>query len=128
MSAQTQKLRRGEGIETGAGRGRALRRLLFAALSVTAVVVTLATWREEPARAQQYVPCPPEETKLLQIPELAAVGNILRGTIVLGDEQQAIPFRSPPQSKPGDPGSAIRCQPQYVRTLRGVGATPAQPA
>ncbi|HEX8336618.1 MAG TPA: hypothetical protein VF621_07800, partial [Pyrinomonadaceae bacterium] len=128
MSAQTQKLHSGEGLKAEACRGRALRRLSFAAIFVTALAVTLATWREEPARAQQFIPCPPEQSKLLQIPELAAVDNILRGTIVLGDEQQAIPFRWPPQSKPGDPASVIRCQPQYVRTLRGVGATPAPPA
>jgi FtsP/CotA-like multicopper oxidase with cupredoxin domain len=128
MSAQTQKLLRGSWLRTEAWRGRALRRLAFAALFVTALAVTLATWRERPARAQQFIPCPPEQTALLKVPELAAVDNILRGTIVLGDEQQAIPFRYPPQSKPGDPSSVIRCQPQYVRTLRGVGATPVPPA
>jgi FtsP/CotA-like multicopper oxidase with cupredoxin domain len=128
MSAQTQKLHRGEGMQKLTGRGRALRHVLFAALLAAACVVETATWRGEPASAQQFIPCPPEQSALLQIPELAAVGNILRGTIVLSDEQQAIPFRYPPQSKPGDPDSVIRCQPQYVRTLRGVGATPAQPA
>lgn len=112
MSAQTQKLQ------------RARRRWLCAALFAAAFV----TWQARPARAQQYIPCPPEQTTLLRIPELAALNNILRGTIILGDEQQAIPFRYPPQSKPGDPGSSIRCQPQYVRMLRGVGATPAPPA
>jgi len=112
MSPQTQKLR------------RAPKRWLCAALFAAAFV----TWHARPARAQQYIPCPPEQTTLLRIPELAALNNILRGTIILGDEQQAIPFRYPPQSKPGDPGSSIRCQPQYVRMLRGVGATPAPPA
>ncbi|HEX7317115.1 MAG TPA: multicopper oxidase domain-containing protein [Pyrinomonadaceae bacterium] len=112
MSAQTQNL------------PRPLRRWLCATLFAAAFV----TWQAQTARAQQYIPCPPENQDLLRIPELAAVNNILRGVIILGDEQQAIPFRYPPQSKPGDPSSVIRCQPQYVRTLRGVNAMPAAPA
>src|ERR1044071_2006397 len=103
-----------------------LRAVVQAALFAATALLSQAA----PARAQQqeYVPCPPEQQTLLTIPVLAAQNNILRGTIVLGDEQEAIPFRLPPQSKPGDPGSIVRCQPQYVRILRGVGAVPAPPA
>ena len=133
MSAKTQKLNRNETIHPAKSSKRALRRWLCVALFAAALVAAFAAWPAEPTGAQeyipqQYIPCPPEQQSLLQIPELAAVGNILRGTIMLSDEQQAIPFRYPPQSKPGDPGSVIRCQPQYVRTLRGVNATPAPPA
>src|SRR2546423_9690666 len=124
MSAKTQKFHRTETIQTTKCRRRALRRWLCAAALVAMTQLVLPQF----ARAQQTVPCPPEQQSLSQIPELAAVNNILRGTIVLSDEQEAIPFRYPPQSKPGDPGSVIRCQPQYVRMLRGVNATPAPPA
>jgi FtsP/CotA-like multicopper oxidase with cupredoxin domain len=95
-------------------------RWLFAVL-VVALGVTL---QAAPARAQQFVDCPPEQQPLLTIPELAAQNNILRGTIVLSDQQQKMPFRQPPQSKPGDPGSLTKCSPQYVRMLRGVNASP----
>ncbi len=96
-------------------------RLLLTVLAAALVVMLQAL----PAHAQQFVDCPPEQQPLLRIPELAAQNNILRGTIVLSDEQQKMPFRNPPQSKPGDPGSQTRCSPQYVRMLRGVNASPA---
>jgi FtsP/CotA-like multicopper oxidase with cupredoxin domain len=130
MSAKTQKFNGDETVNTAKCRRRTW---LFAALCAAALVAAVVAWPAEPTSAQQsipqqYVPCPPEQQSLLQLPELAAVGNILRGTIMLSDEQQAIPVRFPPQSKPGDPGSVVRCQPQYVRMLRGVNATPAPPA
>jgi len=123
MNVPTQKLHRGETIQATKRRRRTLHRCLFTA----ALVAAFVTWSAKSASAQQYIPCPPENQPLARIPELAAVDNILRGTILLSDEQEAISFRYPPQSKPGDPGSVIRCQPQYVRMLRGVNATPAPP-
>ncbi|HWS89948.1 MAG TPA: multicopper oxidase domain-containing protein [Pyrinomonadaceae bacterium] len=110
----------------GARRCRVFMRRLSAGLFAAAALLSQAAAAR--AQQQEYIPCPPEQQTLLTVPMLAAQNNILRGTIVLGDEQQAIPFRLPPQSKPGDPGSIVRCQPQYVRTLRGVGAVPAPPA
>ncbi|HKP39151.1 MAG TPA: multicopper oxidase domain-containing protein [Pyrinomonadaceae bacterium] len=81
-----------------------------------------------PTQAQETVPCPPQQQDLLTIPELASQNGVLRGTVMLSDEKEAIPFRFPPQSRPGDSGAEIKCQPQYVRILRGLNATPAPPA
>jgi FtsP/CotA-like multicopper oxidase with cupredoxin domain len=44
--------------------------------------------------------------------------------MVLSDEQEVMTFREPPQALPGDPGSQIKCSPQYVRILRGLNAIP----
>jgi FtsP/CotA-like multicopper oxidase with cupredoxin domain len=100
-----------------------LRRCLRVVVIVTAVVPFFAA----PARAQEFVPCPPDQQSLLKIPELASQNGFLRGTIVLSDEKEAIPFRQPPQSRPGDSGTTIKCQPQYVRILRGLNASPSPP-
>ena len=97
---------------------------LRAAMIMAAVLTFLAL----PARAQEFVPCPPEQQDLLKIPELVAQNGVLRGTVMLSDEKEAIPFRQPPQSRPGDSGTTIKCQPQYVRILRGVNASPAPPS
>jgi FtsP/CotA-like multicopper oxidase with cupredoxin domain len=110
--------------EAAEGRCRSsARRWLCAGLCVAAAVALQAL----PARAQQFVPCAPTQQSLQRVPELVTQNGVLRGTIVLSDEQEAMPFRQPPQSKPGDPGSLIRCAPQYVRMLRGLGASPAPP-
>ena len=79
-----------------------------------------------PARAQ-WIDCPPPST-LIPIPELVSSNGVLSGTIILGDEQQRLTFRQPPQSKPGQAGTTTNCAPQHVRTLRGQGAVPAPPA
>lgn len=99
------------------------RRCLHTAFIATAVVTFFAL----PVGAQEYVPCPPEQQSLLKIPELVSQNGVLRGTMMLSDEKEAIPFRQPPQSKPGDPGTTIKCQPQYVRILRGLNASPSPP-
>jgi len=89
------------------------------------VVILLLLMHALPARAQEFVPCPDEEQPLVKVPELSSQDRKLRGTIVLADEQQRIATRQPPNTLPGDPGTVSRCQPQYVRILRGVNATPA---
>ena len=101
------------------------RHCVRAALAVMAFAIFLAL----PARtqAQEFVPCPPEQQTLLTVPELASQNGVLRGTVMLSDEKEAIPFRVPPQSRPGDPGTEVKCQPQYVRILRGVNASPTPP-
>src|SRR6185436_1039625 len=88
------------------------RHCVRAALAVAAFAIFLAL----PARtqAQEFVPCPPEQQTLLTVPELASQNGVLRGTVMLSDEKEAIPFRVPPQSRPGDPGTEVKCQPQYV--------------
>ena len=88
-------------------------------------VLAFAAFLAMPARAQEFVPCPPEQQELQKIPELKSQMGVLRGTIMLSDEKEAIPFRQPPQSRPGDAGTEIKCSPQYVRILRGVNASPA---
>ncbi|HKC64932.1 MAG TPA: hypothetical protein VKB86_14915, partial [Pyrinomonadaceae bacterium] len=102
-----------------------LHRWLRTAL-VAAVVVMLYAL---PARAQQFVPCPPTQQPLLRIPEIVSsqTEHKLRGTMVLSDEQERIPFRLPPGNHQGDPGTVTKCQPQYVRTLRGLNAAPVVP-
>lgn len=111
---------RGQGANVEPRHQFFVQRWLCAALIAMVVVFLHAL----PARAQQFVPCPPEQQSLLAIPELISQNGVLRGTIVLSDEQEVMPFRQPPQSLPGDPGSLIRCSPQYVRILRGVNASP----
>jgi FtsP/CotA-like multicopper oxidase with cupredoxin domain len=103
-----------------------LRRCLQPALVAIAVVAIFVLPAQ--AQAQEFVPCPPDQQSLLKIPELASQYGFLRGTLVLSDEKEAIPFRQPPQSRPGDAGTTIKCQPQYVRILRGLNATPPPPA
>ena len=73
------------------------------------VAATLAA----PLVAQQ--PCPLNE-KLPVIPEIAATGGRLRGTIVVAAEQQMIPFRNPTTAP--SPTSTYQCFPQWVRVLR----------
>src|SRR3954454_3945840 len=68
--------------------------------------------------------CPPEMSgqPLVKVPEIAAVGGKLRGTVLLRDEQEWIPFRVP-RSAPS-PQSTSQCVPQYVRVFRDPAATP----
>ncbi len=96
------------------------RHILRAVLTVGAVLLVYAL----PAQAQQYVPCEPEKQRLLTIPELVTQKGVLRGTIMLSDEKETMLFREPPQSKPGDATSSVKCSPQYVRILRGLNTTP----
>jgi FtsP/CotA-like multicopper oxidase with cupredoxin domain len=70
--------------------------------------------------------CLPEQQDLVKIPELISKDGKLRGTILLGDEQQRLTFRQPPATKPGE--GTINCFPQYVRVFRGINAVPPPPA
>ena len=78
------------------------------------------------AVAAQAGPCLPQSQPLLKIPELAAKNGVLRGTVVLTDEQRRLIFRSP-GTKPGAPGAFFDCQPQRVRAFYGLEAVPKVP-
>jgi len=71
-------------------------------------------------------PCLAVSQPLLKIPELAAKNGVLRGTVVLTDEQRRLIFRSP-GTRPGQPGSFFDCQPQRVRAFYGLEAVPKVP-
>jgi FtsP/CotA-like multicopper oxidase with cupredoxin domain len=75
----------------------------------------------------QAGPCLPASQPLLKIPEIVS-GNdkVLRGTIVLTDEQRRLLFRSP-GTRPGQPGSLFDCVPQRVRAFIGLEAMPKVP-
>jgi FtsP/CotA-like multicopper oxidase with cupredoxin domain len=78
-----------------------------------------------PAPTPDPRPCPVALTtgqNLIAVPEIAAMGHKLRGTIILSDEQEWIPVRIP-VSAPTD-SSRSECSPQYVRTFRELGAKP----
>jgi len=105
------------------------RRLAAAAIAIAAALLPAV-----PASAQ-WIPCPGQED-LVKVPVLAAPDSpdpehpqpqILRGTVLLSDEQQRLTFRQPPAKKPGEAGATTRCAPQYVRAFRGVGAVPPPP-
>jgi FtsP/CotA-like multicopper oxidase with cupredoxin domain len=115
-------LERGEVAIRERGRRRAFVQRWLPAILFAIVAVML---HAVPAHAQEFVPCPAEQQPLVKIPELASQDNKLRGTIVLSDEQERIAVRQPSNTLPGDPGTVTKCQPQYVRTLRGVNASPA---
>src|SRR5262245_37237713 len=78
------------------------------------------------AVAAQAGPCLPQSQPLLKIPELVTKNGVLRGTVVLTDEQRRLIFRSP-GTRPGQPGSFFDCQPQRVRAFYGVEAVPKVP-
>ena len=104
-------------------------------------VVGLALW---PLSAAAQTPPPPPTPPaqglldctpiigqpLVKVPELVSgTDGVLRGTIVLADQQVRMAFRTPPGfgMVPGLPGTYQVCQPQYVRYLQGVGAVPPPP-
>ncbi|MDT5268201.1 MAG: hypothetical protein QOH49_387 [Acidobacteriota bacterium] len=112
--------------EAGGGAVRVCQmgRWLCAALFVTAALIS----QSPTVRAQQTVPCPPEQQELVRIPEVAAQNNILSGAVTLSDEIEAMPSRQPPQMLPGDPNSKIVCQGQRVRILRAGTTAAPQPS
>jgi FtsP/CotA-like multicopper oxidase with cupredoxin domain len=74
------------------------------------------------------LPCDRLLTQPLQkIPELVSANGVLRGTVVLKDQQVLLPFRYPPGNVPGTPNVLTTCFPQYVRVFEGVNAQPAIP-
>lgn len=96
---------------------------LPAALIVIASVILQA----QPARGQTPTPTPPANPcptpltpgqNLQTVPELISRDRRLRGTIMLGDEQEWMAFRIP-VSAPSD-SSRSQCFPQHVRMFRGV--------
>lgn len=102
-------------------------RLIRYALAIVALTVIQAL----PARGQATPtptptpnPCPTAMIgqPLNPVPEIASTGGKLKGTLVLGSEQEWMAFRVPP-SAPSD-SSRSQCLPQYVRTFREFGAKP----
>ncbi len=92
----------------------------LAALSGTTALLLLQ------AAAAHAAPCLPISQPLIKVPELVSKNGVLRGTILLTDEQRRLIFRSP-GAKPGQPGSFFDCQPQRVRAFYGVEAVPKVP-
>src|SRR4051812_19053350 len=76
-------------------------------------------------------PCLPISQPLLKIPELVRNDQtkVLRGTMLLTDEQRRLIFRSPgqPATQAGQPGTFFDCQPQRVRAFVGIDAVPKVP-
>jgi FtsP/CotA-like multicopper oxidase with cupredoxin domain len=79
-------------------------------------------------------PCLAVSQPLLPIPELVRNDQtkVLRGTILLTDEQRRLIFRSPAlpgqgATQPGQPGTFYDCQPQRVRAFIGIEAVPKVP-
>ena len=91
------------------------------------VLLALIAFQVLPAMAAP-VDCVPMQQDLVKIPEIAASGGRLRGTILLNDQQERLNFRTPPQSLPGDltQRTADTCFPQYVRAYHAGSAVPAQ--
>jgi FtsP/CotA-like multicopper oxidase with cupredoxin domain len=84
----------------------------------------------QPAQAQPVQPpsCDPLIGKrLIKVPEIVSNKGVLKGTILLSDQQVLMGFRTPPQSEPGQTGTFQVCQPQYVRYFSGLNAAPALP-
>jgi FtsP/CotA-like multicopper oxidase with cupredoxin domain len=99
-------------------------RWLIAAAAAPTLVLLYAL----PAHAA--VDCPPMSRPLLKVPELVSHSGVLRGTILLHDEQERILFRTPTQAgtnRPGTPDTHFACNPQYVRVFTGLNAQPPLP-
>jgi FtsP/CotA-like multicopper oxidase with cupredoxin domain len=92
---------------------------------LAAAAVAVALMQSPAAHAG---PCLPVSQPLLPIPELVRNDQtkVLRGTMLLTDEQRRLIFRSP-GATPGQPGSFFDCQPQRVRAFRGLEAVPKVP-
>jgi FtsP/CotA-like multicopper oxidase with cupredoxin domain len=104
--------------------------MIAAALGLPAAPAQAQTTQAPTAPPRGLLDCAPLlDQPLRRIPELIAENGVLRGTVVLSSEQQRIAFRTPPGlgNVPGMPGLYFVCQPQYVRTFRGVDARPAMP-
>ena len=86
------------------------------------VVLAMAGLSAEPARAAAPVECPPIMENLVKIPEIAAVGNKLKGTILLNDQQERVTFRRPPSATPGAAGATQTCYVQYMRAYHANAA------
>ncbi|MFL6227957.1 MAG: multicopper oxidase domain-containing protein [Pyrinomonadaceae bacterium] len=97
-------------------------------LAVAAMLLQVAPARAQaptPAPTPAPNPCPPLLAPgqiFMPVPEIISSGGVLRGTILLGDENTWMPFRVPTGGVPSDKNTA-QCVPQYVRTFREAGAT-----
>ena len=60
---------------------------------------------------------------LFTIPVLGSANGKLQGTMILGSEQDWMTFRFPVGNQPNDTNGS-QCQPQFIRTLRELGAVP----
>jgi FtsP/CotA-like multicopper oxidase with cupredoxin domain len=98
-------------------------RWLIALFAAPALMLLLAL----PARAA--IDCLPLGQPLPPVPELVSHNGVLRGTILLSDEQERIATREPGGvgNIAGKPGLFFVCNPQYMRTFRGVDAWPPLP-
>lgn len=102
----------------------ALRRMLsLRGLAVAGGAAAVLVVQSPIARADA---CRPVSQPLLKVPEIAAKKGVLRGTMLLTDEQRRLIFRSP-KATPGQPGSSFDCLPQRVRAFRGLEAVPPVP-
>ncbi len=90
----------------------------------TALILLLAL-ALVPSLAAQPATCAPPTNSFVKIPELAASGNTLKGTIVFSAENQCLPTRVPATAQA--PASTYTWAPQFVRIARGAGALPAAP-
>lgn len=109
---------------------------LFRCLVWTVAVLVFIFWQAGAARAQTPTPtptpapapsnpCPTQLTygqNLIPVPEIVTSNGKLRGTMILSDEQEWMPFRIPVSAP--SPTSTSQCVPQYVRIFRELGAVP----
>jgi FtsP/CotA-like multicopper oxidase with cupredoxin domain len=100
-------------------------------LSAMLPVMALVLVQTLPVRAEQDQPvgtlsCLDPGLPLVKIPELVSTNGILRGTILLTDQERRLAFRWPPgrNNVPGKPGLTYRCEPQFVRVYHGGPALP----
>src|SRR5712692_1719838 len=124
MATDRLNLRRSGGRRIAAARTLRAWSSVAQALAATALVVAL-TLLQAPA-ANAAIDCLPVGLPLVKIPEIVSQHGVLRGTIVLADEEQRLIFRSP-GGKPGQPGTSFECQPQRVRVFRSPDADPPMP-
>jgi FtsP/CotA-like multicopper oxidase with cupredoxin domain len=78
-----------------------------------------------PALLAQQIQCLPQGQDLPTVPELQAVKNVLKGTIVVSAEQERMTFRTPATAP--TPASGTQCYPQWVRVFRGLNTVPPMP-
>ena len=102
-------------------------------LPATSLVIALIPAQAVSARAQigppqaPQNPCPMEMIgqDLVKVPEIVSKARKLRATVIVGDEQEWIPFSIPVLAP--SPTSMSQCFPQYVRTFRIGGLQPPPP-
>lgn len=103
--------------------------LFITAGALTVILGQAAALKAQPGPTASPSPVNPCPTALMPsqvlkpVPEIVTTGGKLRGTVILGDEQEWMTFRVP-VSAPSDQ-SRSQCEPQYVRTFRELGAVSA---